>query len=102
MISIADSFSPEEKLLRAIYGPVPIKKTAWVPSDFKAVEYGYVERDELTAAYKRLRLYPHCTKEIAHIVAMEWESFGGADAKRRGIDRKTWLWKRSRFLAGHK
>lgn len=74
--------------------------TAWfidIPSMTKA-EYEKFLYDE---AKIKISTFPHADDKWAWQVALEFAQFGREDAKKRGISEDEWIWRRSRFMAGH-
>jgi hypothetical protein len=49
-----------------------------------------------------VEMFPHASGSIGFYTAIEFIQFGEDDAKRRGISADEWIWRRSRYLAGHR
>jgi hypothetical protein len=49
----------------------------------------------------QLAQFRHASRSIIERVTREWFNGGEEDAKRRGLSRREWLRKRSKFLADH-
>jgi hypothetical protein len=103
---IADSALHHEARSHGYYADSPL-----TAQDHSTIEAFMLENDrkyeelrsrDFENLLHKIQAFPHANTEIASQTAHEFILFGKSDARVRGITDDEWIWKRSRFLAGHR